>query len=161
RTAPVRSSFVALLASGMLLGYVGACLRLVGTSHFADQYVAASAAQRAGIVQAYDSLPLIINTLFSAGDLLAGVALVLVASATARLPELARWSTMLLGLVGLLDVAKAAGELATGADLRVLALPLNVLLIVSLVAIAARFAARVRATTQSTQSTPAKGSFTG
>src|SRR5687768_11742718 len=34
RTAPLRSSLITLLASGTLVGFIGACLRIAGTSSF-------------------------------------------------------------------------------------------------------------------------------
>jgi hypothetical protein len=39
--APVRGNLVMVLASGLSVGFAGACLRLAGTSYFADEYLSA------------------------------------------------------------------------------------------------------------------------
>jgi hypothetical protein len=133
--APIRGSLVMLLAAGLWVGFVGACLRLAGTSHLADEYLSSSATQQDAVVRSYDHLLLVINILFSAGGLLGGIALVLIASAASSLPELPRWSTVLLGIAGTAHIAKGVVELATGADLGPLALLASTLIAVALVAI--------------------------
>jgi hypothetical protein len=138
RKAPVRGSLVTLLASGVLVGFVGACLRLAGTSHLADQYFTASVSQQGAVVQSYDYLLLAINMLFSAGGLLGGIALILVASAARSLPTLPRWSTVLIGIAGVAHVTKGTVELVTGADLGPLALLASTLMVVAIVAMSRR-----------------------
>ncbi len=133
--APVRGNLITLLASGLSVGFFGACLRLAGTSHFADQYFAASVTQQGAVVQSYNYLLFAINTLFSAGGLLGGIAMFLVASGARSLPKLPRWSAVLIGIAAIAHITKGIGELATGADLGLLALPANVLMIIALVAI--------------------------
>ncbi len=145
RKAPVRSMLVALLAAGMTIGFLGASLRIMGTTNLADQYLTATAVQQESIVQSYDSWLNIINITFSAGGLLAGTALLLSASAAKYLPfKLPRWSVALIGLAGIMHIAKAAVELATSSDLGPLALLANVLLIVGLIALFVKSRAAVR-----------------
>jgi hypothetical protein len=133
--APLRGNLVMLLAAGMWVGFVGACLRLAGTSYLAEEYFSASATQQDAVVRSYDQLLLVVNILFSAGGLLGGIALVLIASAASSLPELPRWSTVLLGIAGTAHIAKGVVELPTGADLGLLALLASTLIAVALVAI--------------------------
>jgi hypothetical protein len=133
--APVRGILVMLLASGLSVGFVGACLRLAGTSYLADKYFSASG-QQGAVVQSYDYLLHVIDILFSAGGVLGGIALLLIASAARTLSQLPLWSTVLVGIAGLAHLAKGAGELATGADLGPFALLANALMVVALVAIA-------------------------
>ncbi len=132
---PVRGNLIMLLASGLSIGFVGACLRLAATSYFADEYFSASATEQDAVVRSYDHLLLVINILFSAGGLLGGIALVLIASAARSLPELSRWSTVLIGVAGTAHITKGAVELTTGADLGPLALLAGTLIAVGLVAI--------------------------
>jgi hypothetical protein len=134
--APVRGGLVMLLASGLSAGFVGACLRLAGTSYLAHEYFTAPVTQQAAVVQSYDYLLLVINILFSAGGVVGGIALLLVASAAYAAPTLPRWSTVAVGVAGAAHLTKGALELATGADLGPLALLANVLVVVALVAIA-------------------------
>lgn len=139
RMAPARSTIISLLASTMSLGFLGACLRIVGTPHLASQYLLAAASQQGVVIQSYDSLLQIINILFSAGGLLGGIALLLIASARRLLPKLPRWSGVLIGVSGAIHMAKGILELATGADFGPVALLGNILLIAALAAVTMRF----------------------
>jgi hypothetical protein len=150
--APVRGKLVTLLASGLSAGFIGACLRLAGTSYFADKYFSAPPAQQGAVVHAYDYLLLVINILFSAGGLLGGIALLLVASAKRALPDIPRWSAVLIGVAGITHVTKGLLELATGADLGPLALLASVLMVVALVA-----AARKLYSSHTTPNEPLRG----
>jgi hypothetical protein len=78
--APIRSTFIAALGIGTLVGFLGACLRLAGTTDLAARYLAATPADRASQLQSYLDLQQQINISFSAGGLLIGLALVLAAS---------------------------------------------------------------------------------
>lgn len=144
KAAPVRSVLIGLLAAGMSVGFFGACLRMVVTPNLAADYVAATTTQQAAILQSYDSLLQIINVSFSAGGLLAGIALLLIASAGKRLVVFSRWTLVLLGIGGVVHVSKAALELTLGIDLGPLALLGNSLLVVALIANAVRIYRQLR-----------------
>jgi len=132
---PIRSEFIALSAAGMLIGFLGACLRFAGTPQLAAQYLLASASQREVIVQSYSSLLSIINITFNAGGFFQGIAMLLIASAARYLLRMPRWSTVLIGLSGFLSIVKGVGELTTGIDLGPLSLLAGLLLIISLLSI--------------------------
>jgi hypothetical protein len=139
RLAPVQATLIALLASGMSLGFIGACLRIAGTPHLANQYFSKSASQQGAVIQSYDSLLQIITILFSAGGLLGGTALLLIASSARYLPKLPRWTIILIGIAGSIHMIKAVLELASDLDLGPLALLANILLVVALVTISKKF----------------------
>lgn len=138
KAAPVRSVLVGLLATGMSIGFFGACLRIVGTPQLAADYLAAESIQQTAILLSYDNLLQVINVSFSAGGLLAGIALILIASAGRQLHVLSRWIVTLLGIGGGVHVGKAVLELVFGLDLGPLALLGNSLLVVALVATAVK-----------------------
>lgn len=138
--APVRSLFIVTLATGLLSGFIGAGLRLAVTPDLAKQYLTASSSDlQSSIVQSYARLLRIIETLFSIGGLLAGIAFVIVTSTAWSMTEFSHWTLVLLGLSGVLSTAKGALELATGDDFGLLQLLGSILLIVSFFAIAIRF----------------------
>jgi len=123
----------------MVSGFIGACLRLAGTSALAASYLAATPGEQAAILQSYVELLRLINILFSAGGLMAGIGSLLAISVAWSMAEFPRWSVMLLGIVGLVEVSKAVIELATGADLGILGLLGSIMLIASLFGIARKF----------------------
>jgi Domain of unknown function (DUF4386) len=129
--APIRSTFIATLGIGTLVGFFGACLRLAGTTDLAARYLAATPAHRAAQLQSYLDLQQQINVSFSAGGLLIGLALVLAASIAWQASGFPRWVTVLLALAGVVGIVKAGTELATGADLGPLGLLSAALLIIS------------------------------
>lgn len=139
RRAPLRSRFIGLLSAGLLVGFIGACFRLAGTSDLASQYSAAAPSMQPAIVHSYDDLLRLINMLFSASELIAGLGLGLVVSAIRSMSEFKRWPTVLIGIAAFLYLATGLLELMTGADLGPLALLASLLLIISFVAIARRF----------------------
>jgi hypothetical protein len=137
--APIRSTFIAALAIGTLIGFFGACLRLAGTTDLAARYLAATAADRAAQLRSYLDLQQQINISFSAGGLLIGLALVLAASIAWRVSGFPRWVTVLLTLAGIMGIVKGGTELATGADLGPLGLLSASLLIISFSRLAGTF----------------------
>lgn len=144
KIAPIRSVLAGLLAAGMSIGFFGACLRMAATPNLAADYIAAAPMHQAAILQSYDSLLQIINVTFSAGGLLAGVALLLVASASRRLTIFSRWAVVLLGIGGAVHVIKAVLELVFGLDLGPVALLGNGFLVIALTAGAARIFRQLR-----------------
>jgi hypothetical protein len=137
--APIRSTFIAALAIGTLIGFFGACLRLAGTTDLAARYLAATAADRAAQLRSYLDLQQQINISFSAGGLLIGLALVLAASIAWRVSGFPRWMTVLVTLAGIMGIVKGGTELATGADLGPLGLLSASLLIISFSRLAGTF----------------------
>lgn len=145
RYAPIRSSFIAASGVAMVSGFIGACFRLAGTSALAVSYLTVTSGEQAAILQSYMELLRLINILFSAGGLLGGIGLLLTASAAWSIAVFPRWSNVLLALSAVLQISKAAIELATGADLGLLALLANILVIIGLFAIARVFWQRLPA----------------
>jgi Domain of unknown function (DUF4386) len=143
--APIRSTFIAALGIGTLVGFFGACLRLAGTTDLAARYLAATATHRVAELQSYLDLQQQINVSFSAGGLLIGLALVLAASIAWRVSEFPRWVTVLLALAGVGGIVKAGTELTTGADLGPLGLLSATLLIISFPRLAGTFRRQVPA----------------
>jgi hypothetical protein len=134
--APIRSTFIAALGIGALVGFFGACLRLAGIPDLAARYLAATTAQQAPQLHSYLDLQHQINVSFSAGGLLTSLALLLAASIAWRASSFPRWVTVLLALAGILGTAKGGIELTTGADLGPLGLLCAALLIISFLRIA-------------------------
>ena len=137
--APIRSAFIAACGVGLVSGFIGACFRLAGTSALAASYLIVTPEEQTGILQSYVELLHLINILFSAGGLLGGIGLLLVASAAWSMTLFPRWPNLLLALSGILHISKAVIELGIGADLGPLALLANILVIVGLLAIAIIF----------------------
>src|SRR5688572_5836681 len=65
RHAPIRSTFIAACGVSMVSGFMGACIRLAGTSALATSYLTASPGEQAAILQSYIELLRLINILFS------------------------------------------------------------------------------------------------
>lgn len=137
--APIRSTFIAACGLGMVSGFIGACLRLAGTSALAANYLTATPGEQATILQSYLELLRLVNMLFSAGGLMAGIGLMLATSVAWSTAQFPRWPTVLLALSGLVEILKAVIELATGADLGLLGLLGAILLIIALFAVASVF----------------------
>lgn len=121
RRAPLWATIVSASSAATLIGFLGACLRLSATPALADRYPGAPAGARGALLEAYRELLNLINVTFSAGGLVANAGLILVAAATWR-GILPRWVGVLIGLGGVLGVAKAALFLTTGIDLGPVAL---------------------------------------
>jgi hypothetical protein len=136
RHAPIRSAFIAASGVGMVSGFIGACFRLAGTSALAASYLTVTPEEQAAILQSYVELLRLINILFSAGGLLGGTGLLLAISAAWSIAQFPRGSNILLAVSAVLQISKAGIELGTGADLGLLALLANVLVITALFAIA-------------------------
>ena len=137
--APIRSTFIAACGLGMVSGFIGACLRLAGTGALAANYLTATPGEQATILQSYLELLRLVNILFSAGGLMAGIGLMLATSVAWSTAQFPRWPTVLLALTGLVEILKAVIELATGADLGLLGLLGAILLIIALFAVASVF----------------------
>ena len=136
RHAPIRSAFIAASGVSLVSGFIGACFRLAGTSALAASYLTVTPGEQAAILQSYIELLRLINILFSASGLLGGIGLLLATSIAWSMAEFPRWSNISLALAAVMQISKAAIELATGADLGPLALLANILAIMGLFGIA-------------------------
>ena len=143
--APIRSAFIAACGVSMLSGFIGACFRLAGTSALATSYLTVPPGEQAAILQSYLDLLRLVNILFSAGGLMAGIAMLLATSVAWSIAQFPRWSNVLLALSAVMQISKAIIELATGADMGLLGLLGSILLIVGLFAVARAFWRRVPA----------------
>lgn len=85
--AVIRGTFIAALGTGTLVGFFGACLRLTGTTELGARYLTATANEQAALLTSYLDQQRLVNTSFSAGGLVAGVALGLAASIAWRTTE--------------------------------------------------------------------------
>jgi hypothetical protein len=138
--SPVRSLYIALLATGVLSGIIGACLRLVETPRMANTYHKANSDKaELSIVESYEVLLNNINTLFSVGGLLVGAALVAAMFGVWSISQFSHWVVILLGLAGAISVSKGALELVTGKDWGPLGLLSGIMMIVAFFALALRF----------------------
>lgn len=131
----IRSSFIAICALSMIVGFAGACFRLAGTSDLASIYLIAPPSQQIVLLQSYSDLLRLINILFTAGGLTGSIALLLTSTVAWSMDEFKRWSIVLIFISGALQLLKAVGELATGFDLGPIALLAGILLIIALFAI--------------------------
>lgn len=105
RRTPIRSVFIAACSIGAVAGLIGAFVRLDGVGNLAARYEAAAPDQQEALLRSYLDLQLVINSGFTAGGLLWGIAFVLVASAAWRAAEFPRWLAGLIAVPGILNVA--------------------------------------------------------
>jgi len=113
----IRSVLLAACGVGMVSGFIGAYMRLLGTNGLAVQYLTAAPDEKASILQMYFILQGLFIAHFSAGALLWGIAFLLAASAAWSMAEFPRWLTVLLALPGLVQAPKSVIEIVTGTDL--------------------------------------------
>jgi hypothetical protein len=117
RHAPIRSALIAACGIGQVAGMSGAFLRLTGISDLATHYVTAAPNQQAALLRSFLDLQLVINSLFTAGGTLWGIALVLVASAAWSSAAFPRWLAGLIALPGILNLTSNLVEMVTGSEL--------------------------------------------
>ncbi len=104
RWAPVRSVFIAACGVGAVAGLFGAFARLDGVSDLAARYGSATPDQQEALLRSYLDLQQVINSAFTTGGLLWGIALVLVASVAWRAAGFPRWLAALIAVPGILNV---------------------------------------------------------
>ena len=117
RHAPIRSALIAACGIGQVAGMSGAFLRLKGISDLAIHYVTAVPDQQAALLRSFLDLQLVINSLFTAGGTLWGIALVLAASAAWSTAAFPRWLTGLIALPGILNLTSNLFEMVTASEL--------------------------------------------
>ena len=117
RRAPIRSTFLGAYGVSMVAGFIGAYMRLVGTSELAARYLTAAPDQQPALLQSYSILQGLVNTHFGASGLLWGIALLLAASIAWSMAEFPRWLTILIALPSLVEVPKSVIQIVSGMDL--------------------------------------------
>ena len=104
---PIRAMLIAACGMGLLVGVVGGGIRLVGISGLAGQYAISAPGQQAAVLAPMLALYEIVSALFVVGDVLAGAAFLLVASAAFGLAIFPRWLTGWFILAGVLSLLQA------------------------------------------------------
>lgn len=105
RASPVRAACLAVLAATMVVGMVGGYLRLTAATLLATQYAAAGPDEQASILEMGRGLAAIIGAHFGLGQVLYGIAFLLIASRTASMPTFPRYLTYLVGVLGTYSLA--------------------------------------------------------
>jgi hypothetical protein len=101
---PIRALLIAACGMGLLTGVVGGGIRLVGISGLAAHYAISAPAQQTALLPPTLALYEIVSALFVVGDVLAGAAFLLVASAVFALALFPRWLTGWFVLAGVLSL---------------------------------------------------------
>jgi hypothetical protein len=101
---PIRALLIAACGMGLLVGVVGGGIRLVGISGLAAHYASSAPAQQTALLPPTLALYEIVSALFVVGDVLAGAAFLLVASAAFALAVFPRWLTGWFVLAGVLSL---------------------------------------------------------
>jgi hypothetical protein len=107
RDAPIRALLIAACGLGLVSGFSAGIMRLVGISDLAAHYAVANPAQQSALLQPALALYEIIGALFVAGDILAGAAYLMVASAAFAIAAFPRWLRAWSVLAGLLSLLQA------------------------------------------------------
>jgi hypothetical protein len=115
--APVRATCLAALAVGQVVGMVGGYLRLTAGSQLATQYAAASAGEQDSLLPVYSTLAATIGGHFGLGQVLYGIAFLLIASITISRPAFPRSLAYLIGLLGAYSLANQLSVVIAGAPL--------------------------------------------
>jgi hypothetical protein len=116
-TAHVRAACLAALATTMVVGMVGGYLRLSATTLLATRYAAAGADEQASILESYTGLFATIGAHFGLGQVLYGIAFLLIASITISTPTFPRYLAYLIGLLGAYSLANQLSVVFLGAFL--------------------------------------------
>lgn len=114
RLAPVRAACVAALAVAQVVGMLGGYLRLSATTRLAEQYSAAEPGLRAPVVESYQNLFAIIHAHFGLGQVLYGIAFVVIASITISAPLFPRSLAYVIGLLGAYSLANQLSVVIRG-----------------------------------------------
>jgi len=101
---PIRALLIAACGMGLVVGVVGGGIRLVGISGLAAHYAISTPAQQAALLSPTLALYEMFSALFVVGDVLAGAAFLLVASAAFALAVFPRWLTSWFVLAGILSL---------------------------------------------------------
>jgi hypothetical protein len=136
RHAPIRSTLLAACGTGLVVGLLGAFLRLSGTTALAAQYGSADPAQQALLRLSYLDLVWTFTAAFSVGQLLWASALVLGAWSAWSMPVFPRWLLCLMALAGTSALMQNVFQLVTSTDLGFLIIPELLVFIVVFFAVA-------------------------
>lgn len=112
--APVRATCLAALAVAQVVGMVGGYLRLTAGAQLAARYAAASGGEQDSVLQLYPTLAATIGAHFGLGQVLYGLAFLLIASITLSTPAFPRYLTYLIGLLGAYSLANQLSVVIVG-----------------------------------------------
>jgi hypothetical protein len=115
--APVRAACLAALSVAQVVGMLGGYLRLTATSRLAEQYRAAGPGEQGPVLEAYQNLLPVIGAHFGLGQVLYGIAFLLIASITISTPGFARFLAYLIGALGAYSVANQLSLVIAGTPL--------------------------------------------
>lgn len=115
--SPVRSICVAALAVTQVVGMVGGYLRLVATTAVATKYAAAGADAQAAMLESYQGQFAIIAAHFGLGQVLYGIAFLLIASTASEVSGFPRPLAYLIGLLGAYSLANQLSVVLVGEPL--------------------------------------------
>lgn len=112
--APVRAVCVAALGVAQVVGMLGGYLRLAATTQIAAQYTAAGSVEREPLLADYESLFALIGSHYGIGQVLYGIAFLLIASVTVSAPAFPRYLAYLIGLLGGYSLANQLSVVVVG-----------------------------------------------
>lgn len=115
--SPVRSVCIAALAVTQVVGMVGGYLRLVATTAVATRFTAAGVDAQAAMLESYQEQFAIIAAHFGLGQVLYGIAFLLIASTASKVPGFARPLAYLIGLLGAYSLANQLSVVLLGEPL--------------------------------------------
>ncbi len=112
--APVRAACVAALAVAQIVGMLGGYLRLSATAELAARYTAARPGEQESLLEAYRNLFAIIGAHYGLGQVLYGIAFLVIASITISAPAFPRYLAYLVGLLGAYSLANQLSVVIAG-----------------------------------------------
>lgn len=112
--APVRSTCLAALAVGQVVGMIGGYLRLTAGAELASRYADAGPSERDSLLQFYPTLAATIGAHFGLGQVLYGIAFLLIASIAISTSALPRYLAYLIGLIGAYALANQLSVVIVG-----------------------------------------------
>jgi hypothetical protein len=100
RKAPVMSGLAIAAGVCQALGSTGGFLRMVGTGELGRRFDSADSAAQAALMNQFDTISAVVNTLFTLGDVLQGAGWLLAGAAVLAAGTLPRWLAYLLLAAG-------------------------------------------------------------
>lgn len=114
RSSLVRSVCVAALAVTQVVGMIGGYLRLAATTPLAARFAGVGADEQAAMLESYTEHFAIIGAHFGLGQVLYGIAFLLVAAIAIRAPAFPRPLAYLIGLLGAYSLANQLSVVLLG-----------------------------------------------
>jgi hypothetical protein len=117
KLAPVRSACVAALAIAQLVGMIGGYLRLTATTALAARFATSGVDEQAAMLDSYREQFAIIGAHFGLGQVLYGIAFLLVATSAMQALGFPRPLAYLIGLLGAYSLANQLSVVLLGGPL--------------------------------------------